>query len=241
VARIPGGAAAAAGAVRRAARRAARHRRARRSRSSAARSRVSSVGSFSRGEAPRVRRRGGGAPGGSRGRARACGECVLLLSRRGCPFVVCLRSSSSSRRPLARRATTAGTAAAETAAAARSASTSMSGMRTEPPRARGRRAAAASRDTPERARGAHETGPSTRSRRRCAFTRKDDDTPPLNIGTPPPKVGAPATTHAASTGALASSPTSGGGRRADVGCLPGPGTPRKKHGGGSELNNAHSG
>ena len=75
----------------------------------------------------------------------------------------------------------------------------------------------------------------------AALLHKDDDTPPLNIGTPPPKVGAPATTHAASTGALASSPTSGGGRRADVGCLPGPGTPRKKHGGGSELNNAHSG
>lgn len=68
----------------------------------------------------------------------------------------------------------------------------------------------------------------------AAPLRKDDDTPPLNIGTPPPKVGAPATTHAASTGALASSPTSGGGRRADVGCLSAPGTPRKKHGGGSE-------
>ena len=42
--------------------------------------------------------------------------------------------------------------------------------------------------------------------------------PPLNIGAPPPKVGAPATTQAASTAAHASPHTPGGRRRADVGC-----------------------
>ena len=50
----------------------------------------------------------------------------------------------------------------------------------------------------------------------AALLRKDDDMPPLNIGAPTPKVGSPATTHAASTAAHASPPTSGGGRHADV-------------------------
>ena len=72
----------------------------------------------------------------------------------------------------------------------------------------------------------------------AALLRKDNETLSLNIGRPPPKFGAPATTHAASTAAHASPPMSVGGRHADVGCLAGPGMPaagRRRGGGGRAL------